>query len=96
MSAVERFLENVSPVSAAKVNALSAIRMLATNKEIRIFLTALCKYSPDQWACFIRNCKLVFSLMQSSILIKDDSEVMDALLRIPHVLTFFRRLTEND
>ena len=79
-----------------KPNIVGAIRKLATNKEIRLFLTALCKYSKSDWAAFSRACKIVYSVMQSSLLIKQDSPLMDEIVKVPHIAMLFRRITEED
>ena len=79
-----------------KPNVTAAIRKIATNKDIRIFLTAMCKYSKADWASFVRTCRILYSVMQSSLLIKEDSQLMDEIVKVPHIAAFFRRLTEDD
>jgi hypothetical protein len=94
VSTIDKFLENQTHQEQPDV-AL-AIRKLATNKDIRVFLTALCKYSKGDWAAFMKTCQVVYGVMQSSMLIKHDSKLMDEILRAPHIAMFFRRLTEED
>jgi hypothetical protein len=79
-----------------KPNVTAAIRKIATNKDIRVFLTALCRYSKADWAALVRTLKILYSVMQSSLLIKDDSSIMDEIVKVPHIAMFFRRLTDED
>ena len=94
MSNLDKLLD--APTSVEQPNIILALRKLSTNKDIRIFLTALCKYSKADWANFIRACKILYSVMTSSILIKQDSAMMDEILKVPHIAAFFKRLTESD
>jgi hypothetical protein len=94
MSSLDQFIANDG--ASEKPNVTTAIRSIATNKDIRIFLTALCKYSKADWAKLIRTCKILYSVMQSSLLIKNDSSLMDEIVKIPHIAMFFRRMTEDD
>jgi hypothetical protein len=82
--------------SSDKPNVTAAIRKIATNKDIRIFLTSLCKYSKSDWASLVRTCRILYSVMQSSLLIKEDSLLMDEIVKVPHIAMFFRRLTDED
>lgn len=93
LSSLDQFLSGPQP---EKPNVTAAIRKLATNKDIRIFLTALCRYSKSDWAALVRTCRILYSVMQSSLLIKDDSSLMDEIVKVPHIAMFFRRLTEED
>jgi hypothetical protein len=80
----------------SKTNVTLAIRKLATNRDIRVFLTSLCKYSKSDWASLMRTFKIIYSVMQSSLLIKEDSQLMDEIVKVPHIAMFFRRITEED
>jgi hypothetical protein len=82
--------------STEKPNVTAAIRKIGTNKDIRIFLTSLCKYSKSDWASLVRTCRILYSVMQSSLLIKEDSALMDEIVKVPHIAMFFRRMTEAD
>jgi hypothetical protein len=82
--------------STDRPNVTAAIRKIATNKDIRIFLTSLCKYSKSDWAALVRTCRILYSVMQSSLLIKEDSVLMDEIVKVPHIAMFFKRLTESD
>ena len=82
--------------STDRPNVTAAIRKIATNKDIRIFLVALCKYSKADWAAFVRTCRILYSVMQSSLLIKEDSALMDEIVKVPHIAMFFKRITESD
>lgn len=79
-----------------KPNVIAAIRKISTNKDIRIFLTSLCKYSKSDWASLIRTFRILYQVIQSSILIKEDSALLEEIVRTPHIAVFFRRLTEED
>ena len=94
-SSLDRLIDAV-PSQEKSADVSLAIRKLATNKDIRVFLTALCKYSRSDWAAFMRTCRIVYGTMQSSLLIKQDSAMMDEILRAPHIAMFFRRVTEED
>ena len=94
MSTIDKFLENQA--TNEKPDVVLAIRKLATNKDIRIFLTALCKYSKTDWSNFLKTCRVVYGVMQSSMLIKQDAALMDEILKTPHIAIFFRRLTDED
>jgi len=96
-SSIDNLLAQSSVSNAStEANVTAAIRRLSTNKDIRIFLTALCKYSKSDWASFIRTCKIVYQVMQSSLMIKSDSSLLDEIVKTPHIAMFFRRLTEDD
>jgi len=94
VSTIDRFLETQAPTEQPDVTL--AIRKLSSNKDVRIFLTSLCKYSKADWAGFLRTCQVIYGVMQSSLLIKQDSTLMEEILRAPHIAMFFRRLTEED
>jgi hypothetical protein len=79
-----------------KPNITAAIRKIGANKDLRIFLTAICKYSKADWASYGRAFKILYSVMQSSLLIKDDSVLMNEVTSIPHIAVFFKRLTDSD
>ena len=94
MTSLDKLLDE--PIYAVAPNIKLELRKLATNKDIRIFLTALCRYSKADWAAFLRTCTIVYNVMSSSMLIKADSELMDEILKTPHIAAFFRRLTESE
>jgi hypothetical protein len=99
MAILDRFIEHGQDQNAKPItrdNIKLALRKLGTNKELRIFLTSICKYSKPQWADLLKTCRLVYSVLQSSVLIKSDSDMADEILKIPHIAIFFRRLTEED
>lgn len=97
MSSIDNLLAQASASNeASQDKVVAAVRSLSTNKEIRIFLTALCKYSKADWAQFIRTCKLVYQVMQSSLMIKKDSKLLDEIVKTPHIAMFFRRITQED
>ena len=79
-----------------KPNVVLALRKIGANKDLRIFLTALCRYSKSDWAGMIRTAKILYQVFQSSILIKNDSTLLDEIARVPHIAAFFRRLNEED
>jgi hypothetical protein len=79
-----------------KPNIIAAIRKIGANKDLRIFLTSICKYSKSDWASYGRALKILYSVMQSSILIKEDSALMNEITSIPHIAVFFKRLNESD
>jgi len=95
MNSLERFLEGPSGHETTQANASLAIRKLACNKDIRIFLTSLCKYNKEDWASLMSCCRILFGVFQSSALIQSDSNIMDELVRTPHIAKFFSRLTEE-
>jgi hypothetical protein len=97
MSSIDNLLAQTSASNeASHEKVIVAVRRLSTNKDIRIFLTALCKYSKGDWAQLVRTCKVVYQVMQSSLLIKEDSKLLDEIVKTPHIAMFFRRLTEED
>jgi hypothetical protein len=97
MSSIDNLLaQTTASNEVSQANIVAAVRRLSTNKDIRIFLTALCRYSKADWASFIRTCKLVYQVMQSSIMVKEDSKLLDEIVKTPHIAMFFRRLTEED
>jgi hypothetical protein len=79
-----------------KPNVVLALRKIGANKDLRIFLTALCRYSKSDWAGMIRTAKILYQVFQSSILIKQDSAMLDEISKVPHIAAFFRRLNEED
>ena len=79
-----------------KPNITATIRMLGANKELRLFCVGLCKYSKADWARFIRMCKIIYGILQSSLLIKQDSQFADEIAKIPHFAMLFRRINEDD
>jgi hypothetical protein len=79
-----------------KPNVILALRKIGANKDLRIFLTALCKYSKSDWSGMIRTAKILYQVFQSSILIKEDSALLDEISRVPHIAAFFKRLNESD
>lgn len=79
-----------------KPNVVFALRKIGANKDLRIFLTSLCRYSKSDWAGMIRTAKILYQVFQSSILIKQDSALLDEIARVPHIAAFFRRLNEED
>jgi hypothetical protein len=95
MSSLDQLIDGPKDQSD-KPNAQLALRKLASNKDLRIFLTSLCKYSKADWAAMIRASRILYSVMQSSLLIKQDSGMMDEILKTPHIAAFFRRITESD
>jgi hypothetical protein len=95
MSSLDQFLAGPS-MAPEKPNVVGALRKLAANKDLRIFLTSLCKYSKADWASLVRACRILSSVLQSSILIKQDSAMMDEIAKVPHIAMFFRRITEED
>jgi hypothetical protein len=97
MSTLEKFIEQGQTSQAAdRQSIVLDIRKLSVNKDLRIFLTSLCKYSKRDWAELMKTCRTIYSVMQSSIMIKEDSDLMDELVKTPHIAMFFRRLTEED
>jgi hypothetical protein len=96
LSSLDDLLEQHDVDAATKPNPTAAIRKLSANKDIRIFLTALCKYSKADWASFLRSCRILYGVMQSSLLIKSDSPLIDEITSVPHIAMFFRRLNDED
>jgi hypothetical protein len=96
LSTLDKFLDNQANTQPEKPNAVAALRKLATNKDIRIFLTSLCKYSKADWAGFLRACRILYTVMQSSLLIKEDSALMDEIVKVPHIAMFFKRMSEEE
>jgi hypothetical protein len=95
MSSLDQFIAgNTRPSNA--MNTTAALRSIATNKDIRIFLQSLCKYSKADWAKLVRTCRILYSVMQSSLLIKEDSPLMDEIAKVPHIAMFFRRMNDED
>jgi hypothetical protein len=94
MSSMDDLIANQP--QAERLPVIAALRKIATNKDIRIFLTSLCKYSKSDWASFTRCCKILYSVMQSSLLIKQDSNLMDEIVKTPHIAMFFKRLNDED
>ena len=90
MRALDQFIEGSKEVH--QESCILALRKLAVNKDIRIFLTALCKYSKADWASFVRSCRILQGVMQSSLLIKEDSALMEELMKTPHIAVFIERL----
>ena len=81
--------------NACKQNATVALRQLATNRDLRIFLTALVKYSKSDWGKTVRACQILYSVLQSSIMITADSPLLDEISKVPHIAAFLRRISEE-
>jgi len=97
MSSLDKLLEVAETKSVtAEQSVTIALRKLAANKDLRTFLTALLKYSKADWAGMIRSLKLLYQVLQSSILIQKDSPILNEISRMPHIAAFFRRLNESD
>ena len=97
MSNLDLFIAGGQQAGAVdRQSVILAFRKLAANKDLRVFLTAICKYSKADWAALMRTCKLIYSVAQSSMLIKADSSLMDELVKTPHVAMFFKRVTEDE
>ena len=95
LSSLDQFIAGEGQ-QAEKPNVTAALRKLSTNKDLRIFLTALCKYSKADWAALVRAGKILYSVAQSSLLIKDDAPLMDEIIKVPHIAMFFKRLSNED
>jgi hypothetical protein len=94
LSSLDQFIANEP--APERPNVVLALRKIGSNKDLRIFLTALCKYSKSDWAAMIRTAKILYQVFQSSILIKQDSTLLDEIARVPHIAMFFKRLNESD
>jgi len=94
MSAIEELLSSDSN-KPAEVDVAAAIRLLATNKDLRIFLTAICRYSKADWAALVRRCKLLYSVAQQSLLVRDDKKLMQELIKYPHIAVFADRIANE-
>ena len=94
MSTLDDLLSD-TPTKPEKPDVAMAIKMLATNRDLRIFLTAICKYSKNDWASLVRRCKLLYNVAQSSLLVRDDSHLMNELVKYPHIAAFADRLANE-
>ena len=95
MSAIDDMLANETPKEITDAQVKMAIRKLATNKDLRVFLTAINRYSKSDWEGIIKTCKLLYTVAQSSLLIRDDRNVMEELVKYPHIACFMERLAHE-
>lgn len=96
MSVLDSFIANgQSQEVTNKAKVTAAMRRLATNKDLRIFLTSVCKYSRRDWAQLTADCKALYTVAQSSLLVTDDSSLMNEITKVPHFAIFFARMTED-
>jgi hypothetical protein len=69
-----------------------AIRGLATNKDVRLFLTALNRYSDSQWREFLRVCRIVGELAGADGLAGCENRLAAEMAKYPHIAKFMTRL----
>jgi hypothetical protein len=91
MSAIEDMVNNAPP--SRDENMVVAIRNLATNKELRMFLTAITRYSKADWSKMVRHVRTLYGVAQSSLLMSSDSSVMNELRKYPHISAFIERVS---
>jgi hypothetical protein len=91
MSAIEDMVNNAPP--SRDENMVVAIRNLATNKELRMFLTAITRYSKADWSKMVRHVRTLYGVAQSSLLMSSDSSVMNELRKYPHIAAFIERVS---
>lgn len=70
----------------------AAIRNLAVNKEVRIFLTALNSYSDAKWHEFTRLCRVVGELAGTDALTGGENKLAAEMAKYPHIAKFMQRL----
>jgi hypothetical protein len=96
VSVLESFIANGQTQEiASKEKVTLSLRRLATNKDLRTFLTAICQYSKPKWAELAADCKVLYTVAQSSLLVTDDSTLMNEIVRAPHFACLFARITED-
>ena len=94
-SALDRLTdENFTP-STNKVSIQTAIKLLATNKDLRIFLQSITRYSKADWAKFLERMGIVYQVFQSTALVSNGSEVEQEIAKYPHLAALFKRLHEE-
>ena len=93
MSAIEDMVNNAPP--SRDENMVVAIRNLATNKELRMFLTAITRYSKADWSKMVRHVRTLYGVAQSSLLMSSDSSVMNELRKYPHISAFIERVSAS-
>jgi hypothetical protein len=94
MSAIDDLLATDTS-KPQEADVATAIKLLATNKDLRIFLTSICKYSKADWAALVRRCKLLYSVAQQSLLVRDDKKLMHELVKYPHIAVFADRIANE-
>lgn len=95
MSAIDELTKEGQGTPKA-LDVVLTIRKLASNKDLRIFLTAICRYSKGDWKAFVHNLRCIYDVLQSSILIKQDSQLADEIMKVPHFKAIFARLDSED
>jgi hypothetical protein len=80
--------------NAPAVDLPHTIAKLATNKDIRIFLTALARYPQAKFDDMMRDFKIFYQGIQQSALRKDDAVIRE-LAKYPHIAAFIVRITED-
>jgi hypothetical protein len=86
--------ENFIP-STHKVSVETAIKLLATNKDLRIFLQSITRYSKTEWANFLDRMSTVYQVLQSTALIRNDATIAKEIAKYPHLAALFKRLNEE-
>jgi hypothetical protein len=95
VSAIEELLSSEPQAQVGPAQVTAAIRKLATNKDLRLFLTAICKYSKADWESMTRTCKMLYNVAQTSLLMRDDSHILGELVKYPHIAVFVDRLAHE-
>jgi hypothetical protein len=94
-SALDRLTdENFSP-STSKISIQTAIQLLATNKDLRIFIQSLNRYSKAEWQKFLERMGMVYQVFQSTALVRDESVIATEIAKYPHLAALFKRLNED-
>jgi hypothetical protein len=95
VSAIEELLSSTPAEHVGPAQITAAIRKLATNKDLRIFLTAICKYSKADWESMTKTCKMLYNVAQTSLLMRDDKHLFDELVKYPHIAVFVDRVAHE-
>jgi hypothetical protein len=93
MSVLDNFIASGEAQSVAdKGKVTVSLKRLATNKDLRLFLTAICRYSKRDWEQLLSDCKTLYTVAQSSLLVTDDSALMREITSAPHFACLFARI----
>jgi hypothetical protein len=94
-SALDKLTDESFTPSTNKVSVQTAINLLATNKDLRIFLQSITRYSKADWQKFLERMSIVYQVLQSTALVQDESVIAIEIAKYPHLAALFKRLHEE-
>ena len=82
----------LTAVAPTKQSPEHAVRVIATDKGMRIFLIYLCGLRNDRFDELATAVKALWQIVQNDMIATEDSGLMQELAKYPHVASFLRRV----